>query len=57
MPTGIDYAIRSGLGIVLITPASFVIYRQMIDLPGLLGRGLIVAGVVLLNVFSKAAAH
>lgn len=57
VPIGIAYAIWSGLGIVLITIASFVVYRQTIDLPGLLGMGLIIAGVVVLNVFSKSAAH
>lgn len=57
MPTGIAYAIWSGLGIVLITIASFVVYLQTIDLPGLLGMALIVAGVVVLNVFSKSAGH
>ena len=57
VPTGIAYAIWSGLGIVLITLASFLIYRQTIDLAGLLGMGLIVAGVVVLNVFSKSASH
>ena len=57
MPTGMAYAIWSGLGIVLITLASFVIYRQSVDLPGLLGMALIIAGVVVLNVFSKSSAH
>ncbi len=57
VPTGIAYAIWSGLGIVLITLVSFVVYQQKIDLPGLLGMALIVAGVVVLNVFSKSAAH
>ena len=57
MPNGIAYAIWSGLGIVLITVASFLIYRQTIDLAGLLGMGLIIAGVMVLNVFSKSAAH
>jgi len=57
MPTGIAYAIWSGLGIVLITLASFLVYRQTIDLLGLLGMGLIIAGVVVLNVFSKSAGH
>lgn len=57
LPVGITYAVWSGLGIVLITLVAFVIYGQRIDLPGLIGMGLIVAGVVVLNVFSKAAAH
>lgn len=57
MPTGIAYAIWSGLGIVLITVISFVVFQQTIDLPGLLGMALIIAGVVVLNVFSKSASH
>ncbi|MFZ2386682.1 MAG: SMR family transporter [Polaromonas sp.] len=57
IPIGIAYAIWSGLGIVLITVAGFLVYRQVIDLPGLLGMALIIAGVVVLNVFSKSAVH
>jgi len=54
---GVTYAVWSGLGIVLITLVALVMYGQKIDLPGLIGMGLIIAGVVVLNVFSKAAAH
>jgi multidrug transporter EmrE-like cation transporter len=57
VPVGIAYAVWSGLGIVLITLVAFVMYGQKIDLPGLMGMGLIVAGVVVLNVFSKATVH
>ncbi|CAN5373703.1 SMR family transporter [soil metagenome] len=57
VPTGIAYAIWSGLGIVLITVISFVVYQQTIDLPGLLGMGLIIAGVMVINVFSRSAGH
>lgn len=57
IPVGIAYAIWSGLGIVLITLVAFVVYRQTIDLPGLIGMGLIVAGVVVINLFSKSAGH
>ncbi|MGH8034839.1 MAG: DMT family transporter [Lysobacterales bacterium] len=57
IPIGITYAIWSGLGIVLITISSYVVYKQTIDLPGLLGMALIIAGVVVLNVFSKSVAH
>ncbi|MGH8829736.1 MAG: DMT family transporter [Polaromonas sp.] len=57
IPIGITYAIWSGLGIVLITLASYVVYQETIDLPGLLGMALIIAGVVVLNVFSKSVAH
>lgn len=57
IPVGVAYAIWSGLGIVLITLAAFLLYGQRIDLAGLIGMGLIVAGVVVLNVFSKSTAH
>lgn len=57
IPVGIAYAIWSGLGIVLITLVAFVVYRQTIDLPGLIGMGLIVAGVLVINLFSKSAGH
>jgi len=57
VPVGIAYAIWSGLGIVLITAVAWLLYGQRIDLAGLIGMGLIIAGVVVLNVFSKATAH
>lgn len=57
IPVGVAYAIWSGLGIVLITLVAWVVYDQTIDLPALLGMGLIIAGVLVLNLFSKAAAH
>ncbi|MEF7616787.1 SMR family transporter [Aquincola sp. MAHUQ-54] len=57
VPVGVAYAIWSGLGIVLITAAAWMFYGQRIDLAGLVGMGLIIGGVVVLNVFSKAAPH
>jgi len=54
IPVGIAYAIWSGVGVVLITLFAWLIYGQRLDLPGVLGIGLIVAGVVVLNLFSKA---
>jgi len=57
IPVGIAYAIWSGAGIVLITAVAWLLYGQKLDLPAVLGMGLIVAGVVVLNVFSKAVAH
>ncbi|HEC58893.1 hypothetical protein LCGC14_0973510 [marine sediment metagenome] len=53
MPVGVTYAIWSGLGIVLVTIAGIVLYDQMPDLPAVLGMVLIVAGVVVMHVFSK----
>lgn len=57
IPVGVAYAVWSGLGIVLITLVAYVVYHQTIDLAGLIGMGLIVAGVLVLNLFSKSAPH
>ncbi|TSE24291.1 DMT family transporter [Tepidimonas aquatica] len=57
IPVGITYAVWSGLGIVLITLTAFVLYGQRIDLAGWIGMGLIIAGVLVLNLFSRASAH
>jgi len=57
MPTGIVYAIWSGLGIVLITLVAWIWSRQALDLPAVLGLGLILAGVVVVNLFSKTVSH
>jgi small multidrug resistance pump len=51
------YAIWSGAGIVLITLAGFFLYRQRLDLPALIGIGLIVAGVLVMQLFSKTTGH
>ena len=57
MPIGITYAIWSGLGIVLVTIVGFFLYKQVPDLPAVLGMALIVSGVVVINVFSKTISH
>ena len=57
IPLGVTYAIWSGLGIVLVTIAGIILYKQTPDLPAVLGMGLIVAGVVVINVFSKTVGH
>lgn len=57
IPVGITYAVWSGLGILLITVAAFVLYGQRIDLAGWIGMGLIIAGVLVLNLFSRATTH
>lgn len=54
MPTGVAYAIWSGVGIVLIAALAWVVHGQRLDWPALLGIGLIMAGVLVLNLFSKA---
>ncbi|WP_407947713.1 DMT family transporter [Paraburkholderia solitsugae] len=57
IPVGIVYAVWSGVGIVLITLVAVVMYRQVPDLPAIIGLGLIIAGAAVLNVFSKMQAH
>ncbi len=54
---GIVYAIWSGAGIVLIATVAAVFQGQKLDAPAMIGMGLIICGVVVLNVFSKAAGH
>ncbi|MHA7774579.1 SMR family transporter [Roseibium sp. M-1] len=57
LPTGIVYAVWSGAGIVLITLVAWLVFKQTLDLPAILGLGLIVAGVLVINLFSKAVTH
>jgi small multidrug resistance pump len=55
MPVGVAYAIWSGVGIVLITLIAWFVLGQSLDGPAIVGLTLIVAGVVVLNVFSGSA--
>lgn len=57
IPVGIAYAIWAGGGIVLITLVSWWMFDQKLDWPALLGIALILSGVVVLNVFSRAVPH
>ena len=57
IPVGIAYAIWSGIGIVVISVVAFLLFGERLDLPAILGMALIVAGVVVINLFSKSAAH
>lgn len=57
IPVGIAYAIWSGVGIVLVTLIAWLIFGQKLDLPAVAGMALIIAGVVVLNLFSKSAVH
>lgn len=57
IPTGIIYAIWSGAGIVLIGIVGWLVHGQKLDIPAMLGMGLIIAGVITINLFSKSVAH
>jgi small multidrug resistance pump len=53
MPVGITYALWSGVGIVLVTIAGIFLYKQVPDLPAIIGMVLITIGVLVINIFSK----
>ena len=57
IPVGVAYAIWSGVGIALISIIGVFAFNQKLDLPAVLGIALIVAGVAILNLFSKTATH
>ncbi|MBE3511753.1 MULTISPECIES: SMR family transporter [Enterobacter] len=57
IPTGIIYAVWSGAGIVLISLAGWIIYGQKLDMAALTGIGLIIAGVMVINLFSNSTGH
>jgi len=57
MHVGVAYAIWAGLGIVLITLVGFYHFEQKLDWPAIAGIALIVAGVVIMNLFSKSITH
>ena len=57
IPVGIAYAVWSGAGVTLIAAIGWLFLGQKLDAAAILGMGLIVTGVVVLNLFSKTAAH
>jgi small multidrug resistance pump len=56
IPLGVSYAIWSGVGVALVTLVGWALYDQRLDLPAFIGIGLIIAGVLILNIFSKSVA-
>jgi len=57
MPVGLAYALWSGIGIILISIIGWVVFRQSLDLAAMIGMGFIIAGVIIVNVFSKSLSH
>ncbi|MHA6344965.1 DMT family transporter [Roseivivax sp. CAU 1761] len=57
LPTGLIYAIWSGLGIVLITLVAWLWFGERLDAPAIAGLGLILAGVLVINLFSGSLQH
>jgi small multidrug resistance pump len=57
IPIGLAYAIWSGVGIVLISLIGWMVYRQALDAAAIAGIGLIIAGVLVINLFSRSMPH
>ncbi|MEM6280033.1 MAG: SMR family transporter [Verrucomicrobiota bacterium] len=57
IPVGVAYAIWSGVGVSIVTIIAWIAFGQKLDFAGVLGIGLIVSGVIVLNLFSKVASH
>ncbi|MEX8193143.1 SMR family transporter [Comamonas guangdongensis] len=57
IPTGVAYAIWSGVGIVLVSAVAYFWQGQKLDWAAVIGMGLIIAGVLVINLFSKTAGH
>ena len=56
-PLGVAYAIWSGVGTALVAVVGWLVYKQQLDLPAIAGIALIITGTIILNLFSKVAAH
>ena len=57
IPVGVAYAIWSGLGICLIAAIGFFVFGQRLDIPAMIGLAMIIAGIVVIQVFSDTAMH
>ena len=57
IPMGVTYAIWSGVGIILISMTGYIVYNQILDTAAWIGIGLILAGVVVMQLFSKSVPH
>ena len=57
IPLGIAYAIWAGFGIVLTSIVGYVLFKQTLDAPAMIGIVLIVSGVVVINLFSQSTGH
>jgi small multidrug resistance pump len=55
IPVGVVYAVWSGVGIVLLALIGTFFFKQMLDTPAIIGIGLILAGVVVINLYSQTA--
>jgi small multidrug resistance pump len=57
IPLGIAYAIWAGVGIILTALVGYFIFKQSLDIAAIIGIGLIISGVLVINLFSTSAGH
>lgn len=57
IPLGVAYGIWGSLGIVLTAIVGFVVFKQKLDIPAMIGIALMISGVVVVQVFSKTVSH
>lgn len=57
MPVGVVYALWSGMGIIFIALIGFLVFKQRLDLPAVAGITLIIAGILVIQLYSKATPH
>ena len=57
LPLGITYALWSGIGMVMIAGAGWVLFGQKLDFWGFIGISLIICGILVINLLSKSATH
>ncbi len=57
MPVGVVYAMWSGLGIVMIAIIGYLVFGQRLDLPALIGIGMILCGILVIHLFSQTSPH
>lgn len=57
LPLAITYAIWSGAGIALVGIIGWVWLGQKLDMAAICGIGLIIIGVLVINMFSSTVSH
>ncbi len=57
IPLGIAYGLWGSLGIVLTSIVGFVVFKQKLDLPAMIGIGMMCGGVLVVQIFSKTTSH
>ena len=57
MPVGVVYAMWSGLGIVMIAAIGYLVFGQRLDMPAVIGIGMILCGILVIHLFSHTSPH